>query len=765
MNKSGNECNLKAIVAIRFSAVIVFGFFFCAFISSGFAVCDTLTGKIVDSATGRPLTSVTIVLVERKATTVTGSDGRFSFKNIDAGTDTLICALIDYERLRVPVAIPGTVSVQMVSNPVELETIEVTGIRPDEVPPHERTSSSVNVISAEDIPDRAATVDEVLDSQVGVDIRSMGGVGASSEISIRGSTTQQVAVYVDGIPMNASGSGINALSLVPMNQVQKIEVYRGASPGSFGAGAIGGIVDITTITTAEGFDMAASTSYGSYSTMHQSISSRFGKGNNRFALSLGRNTSKNDFRYFDNRGTTIVTTDDGWETRENSDYSSLGMLAKWDSKIADGHEISSKISYTDSERGVSGLGRRPATAARLSQSGLMVQSQYRFRERFKVLGWTARTNRAFYDPDDEAGRRGRQDTDDDISIWGLRSEFDKVTGPVLTHYSLEYSQEKYTASDAYDSSIVPPSRRHSIGLGMDPEIMLRDGKLWIVPLVNVKIVHDKINPSGLMLAGSATDSTTKVGRTVYTTSLGVRYHATSKITVRGNGGIYSRVPEFDELFGDTGDVVGNTALETETSRNADIGLHYESDSGYLNLDMTVFYRFAEDLIQRRNYGDYIISENIGKAEIMGIETWIGGSLSERRLSYHLSTAVQDARNRSDETVFRKERYYNKYLPYHPSVKSAATISFRVTDRLKSKWMTDYESSCYKGPSNLDEEMLEERFIHTLEFDYNITDSVQGVFAIVNITDDHAPDRWGYPKPGRGFYGTVKWNYSRADQKR
>ncbi len=68
------------------------------------------------------------------------------------------------------------------SAPIELEAVVIRA--PADIPPHERTASSVNVITKDEIPDRAAAIDEVLEHQVGIDVRSTGGVGASSELTM-----------------------------------------------------------------------------------------------------------------------------------------------------------------------------------------------------------------------------------------------------------------------------------------------------------------------------------------------------------------------------------------------------------------------------------------------------------------------------------------------------------------------------------------------------------------------------------------------------
>ena len=723
---------------------------------AGAAFADTLTGTVLDDETGKPVAGASVYLTGKRIGGISSGDGRFSLSFTGTGKDSLRCGRIDYETVTIPVIIPGDITVRLRPELHILDTVEVKASRPDELPPHERTSASVNVVTKEEMSERAVTVDEVLDSEVGVDIRSLGGTGSKSEISIRGSTTEQVSVYVDGVPLTAGGSGMSGLSFVPLSQVDRIEVYRGASPGTFGAGAIGGVINIATARAATGAEVDASLSYGSFGTSHQRFMAGYGANAHRFLLTGGHNTGNNDFRYFDDRGTTIDTSDDGWETRENSDYESYDLMARWDADVAPGHTLMAKAASTDNERGVSGLGRRPARYARLSTKDLLFQARHSYRETIDTQAWFLRENKEFYDPEDEAGRRGRQDTDDKIEVAGIRSHLKAVAGPALIHADIELKRETFSASDAFDTAVTPPSHRNEAGAGLESEIMLLDGGLWLTPRIHVTYVEDELQDTGVLLAHSESDSAITVDRSTTTLSLGMRYHATSTFILRANAGLFSRLPEFNELFGDTGDIVGNTTLDEERGTNFDAGFHYSPESLPFDLDTVAFYRRAEDLIQRRNYGDYLISENIGKAAITGIETRTGSRFLNDRASLRLSLAWQDAVNRSDETVFRKDRYYGKQLPYHPEWKGAATAGWRFSDRFDALWKTDYESECFKGPSNLSGEKLESRTIHSLILRTGLAAGFDAVFEAANLTDDHAPDRWGYPKPGRAYYVTVKY---------
>lgn len=727
-----------------------------------FAVtAEDFEGRVVDADTGIPIEGASVYLLVNRTGGITDSQGRFSLAPPETGADTLRVRRLDYRSADIPVPVPGTVEVRLAPELHVIDAVVIRAVRPQDLPPHERTSSSVGVVTKAEIPDRAATVDEVLDSQAGIDIRSLGGTGASSEISIRGSTTEQVAVYVDGVPLTAGGSGLSGLSFVPMSQVESIEIYRGSSPGMFGNGALGGIVSISTAQTGTGAGVNASMSYGSFNTSHQTVMSRFSAGSSRFVLSAGRNASDNKFRFYDDRGTTIDTSDDGWEIRRNSDFESLNLMGRWDIGIDGNHTLMTKVSASDTERGVSGLGRRPALHARLGTKGTLVQTRHRYLDVIETQAWYMSESKNFYDPKDEAGRRGRQDTDDDIAVAGVLSNFSFVRGQVLTHVNLELKRETYESSDSFDTAVTPPSQRLSAGLGVEPEIMLMESRLWIAPRIHYTRVNDELTDTGILHAHSAVDSTFTVGRTTVTYALGARWKARDTLTLRATAGVYPRIPEFNELFGDTGDIVGNTRLHDERGINADAGFHYAPVDTDFKLDASAFYRFADELIQRRSYGDYLISENIGKAEIAGIECLARYVTPGRRASIGFSSAFQDARNRSDETLFRRQRYKGKLLPYHPRWKWASSLRLRLTSRLSASWKADYESDCFQGPSNLPDEKLKARLIHSAAFHISAPQGFEAVLEAVNLSDKHAPDRWGYPKPGRSIYVTLRYTWERA----
>lgn len=237
-----------------------------------------------------------------------------------------------------------------------LEPVVVEANYIKESPLAERISSSVEELSKEDIPDRIFSIEDILDDLVGVNVRSTGGMGARKEVSIRGATTKQISVYVDGIPVGASASGVSGLSSVPVGQINKIEVYRGSSPIYFASGAMGGVINIKTLSEIVENNSTLSASYGSHGTHHQQISTYYNVDKKHVvSFALGRRESKNDYKYFDNK-LTENPDDDEWKTRENADFLSWEMNTGWRYRPSEIHSFFSKLSYRKSEKGVPGSG-------------------------------------------------------------------------------------------------------------------------------------------------------------------------------------------------------------------------------------------------------------------------------------------------------------------------------------------------------------------------------------------------------------------------
>ena len=91
----------------------------------------------------------------------------------------------------------------------------------------------------------AATAAEVLQYVPGVYVEFNGGPGSMAVARIQGSEVRHVAVYIDGVPLNQLANPLTDLNYLPVDAIERIEVYKGAASSAWGS-SLGGVINIIT---------------------------------------------------------------------------------------------------------------------------------------------------------------------------------------------------------------------------------------------------------------------------------------------------------------------------------------------------------------------------------------------------------------------------------------------------------------------------------------------------------------------------------------
>jgi vitamin B12 transporter len=123
--------------------------------------------------------------------------------------------------------------------------IVVTGTREPAV--LERLAADVVLIDAATI--RASTADSVADllrREAGVQLSRNGGPGQSTGVFVRGASSSQTIVLVDGVRIGSATLGSTSLETLSLAQIDRIEVLRGPGSSLYGADAVGGVVQVFT---------------------------------------------------------------------------------------------------------------------------------------------------------------------------------------------------------------------------------------------------------------------------------------------------------------------------------------------------------------------------------------------------------------------------------------------------------------------------------------------------------------------------------------
>ncbi len=111
----------------------------------------------------------------------------------------------------------------------------------------QNTASTVSIITAEEIEQlQPASTAELIGEALGTGFSSYGALGSLQNVQLRGSSSAQVDIYVDGVRMNSAHDGNFDLSLIPVSTIDHVEIVRSGTGSSGTANAIGGMVYIST---------------------------------------------------------------------------------------------------------------------------------------------------------------------------------------------------------------------------------------------------------------------------------------------------------------------------------------------------------------------------------------------------------------------------------------------------------------------------------------------------------------------------------------
>lgn len=108
--------------------------------------------------------------------------------------------------------------------------------------------ASVSVIEREEITQMGVnTLGELLSRGPGIEFSRQGSPGSAETVFIRGANGGHTLVLVDGVRIGSASLGTTALEAIPLEQVQRVEVLRGPGSALYGSDAIGGVINVITV--------------------------------------------------------------------------------------------------------------------------------------------------------------------------------------------------------------------------------------------------------------------------------------------------------------------------------------------------------------------------------------------------------------------------------------------------------------------------------------------------------------------------------------
>ncbi|NBY27852.1 MAG: hypothetical protein EBQ71_12905 [Betaproteobacteria bacterium] len=107
--------------------------------------------------------------------------------------------------------------------------------------------ADVTIVDRTQIERSGATgLGDVLARLPGVEMARNGGLGGITSVYLRGAETRFTALFIDGVRVDSQGTGGASWDVIPLSQVDRIEVLRGPAGAVYGSDAMGGVIQVFT---------------------------------------------------------------------------------------------------------------------------------------------------------------------------------------------------------------------------------------------------------------------------------------------------------------------------------------------------------------------------------------------------------------------------------------------------------------------------------------------------------------------------------------
>ncbi len=211
----------------------------------------TVRGSVLSMEDDSPIVGASVMIPHSTIGTATDADGHFMLRDVPAEKRSIAVSAIGFRTVTVDRDSfqSGGSIIRLVPVPVQTHTIVVTANkRPQSL---EEIPVSISIVNSEQLQQRNITaVDDALRYVPGVNFQQ-------TQINIRASSGysrgvgSRVMMLVDGIPLLSGDTGEITFESIPVAQIERIEVVKGAGSALYGSGALGGVVNVLTKQASE----------------------------------------------------------------------------------------------------------------------------------------------------------------------------------------------------------------------------------------------------------------------------------------------------------------------------------------------------------------------------------------------------------------------------------------------------------------------------------------------------------------------------------
>ena len=256
---------------------------------------NTITGSVFDAETNEALPGASVTIKGTTSGTITNVDGTFSISTSISGKQTILVSFIGYTIQEVAVDLNGTVDVGAIK--LEADAIGLSEVNIiSSVAIDRKTPVAVSNVDPIMIQEQLGTKEfpEILASTPSVYATKRGGAFGDSRINLRGFSSENIAVMINGIPVNdMEWGGIYWSNWAGLSDVTRsMQVQRGLGASKIAVPSVGGSINIVTNTTNAKKGGTVSTRVGNNGYEKVSFSVSTGLTENNWAVTLlGSKTS------------------------------------------------------------------------------------------------------------------------------------------------------------------------------------------------------------------------------------------------------------------------------------------------------------------------------------------------------------------------------------------------------------------------------------------------------------------------------------------
>lgn len=676
--------------------------------------------------------------------------------------------------------------------PSEPEAVDVQVVgKLSEVERLQQSAEAVNVIDTKRAKQQSADMGEVLARTQGVAVRRDGGLGSTARFALNGLYDDQIRFFLDGVPLDISGYP-TGIENVPVNLVDRVEVYRGVVPVRFGADALGGAVNLVSDQSRRN-RLVGSYQVGSFGTHRLTLdglyrdprtglfagaSGYFDRAKNNYAVDVevpdarGRLSDATVKRFHDGYtagggSVELGVVDKPWAKR----LSVRGYFASYDKELQ--NNLVMTVPYGETRYGESVLGvtgRYAVNLARNVEMELIASYGHRtidFVDKSEwVYDWFGRRIR-------ERRIAGEISSDPtDQTVW-QKSGFGRATisWEVNRGHTVRLSSSPvYTTRSGVDRLLSSAATRDPLSAQRDLFTVVSglelESNFFGERLTNVVFVKDYLYrasaedplPGGVFRQRDTDSHTQGIGDSV-------RYRFTPWLLAKASYEFATRLPRADEVFGNGVLILANLTLEPEVSHNANVGPRLElkrTRYGDFMLDINAFLRDSDKLIVLLGNDRFYAYQNVYHARGLGLENAASWTSPGRYGTIEGTLTWQETRNASSNGTFGD--FEGDRIPNRPWLFSSWSARLRFAnlpgpdDTVEPYYYGRYVHEFYRGWESQGlrafKQVVDAQVTHNVGVSWTVNSELMRVTStaeVANVTDAKVFDNFGVQRPGRAFY--------------